>query len=49
MYFDLLTPLRQIGIARDPTSTAGRIGTLLNHPLTLTRAFLRQAFRRAES
>jgi predicted ester cyclase len=46
MYFDLLTPLRQIGIARDPTSTAGRISTVLNHPLTVTRALLRQALGR---
>jgi hypothetical protein len=43
MYFDLLTPLRQIGIARDPTSLAGRIGAALNHPLTVSRALLRQA------
>jgi|RhiMethySRZTD1v2_1073278.scaffolds.fasta_scaffold77400_1 steroid delta-isomerase-like uncharacterized protein len=48
MYFDLLTPLRQIGIARDPTSVAGRIGTVLNHPLTVSRALLRQALRSQE-
>jgi predicted ester cyclase len=47
MYFDLLTPLRQIGIARDPTSTAGRISTVLNHPLTVTRALLRQVLATA--
>lgn len=47
MYFDLLTPLRQIGIARDPTSIAGRISTVLNHPLTVTRALLREALRPA--
>jgi steroid delta-isomerase-like uncharacterized protein len=48
MYFDLLTPLRQIGVARDPTSVAGRIGAVLNHPLTVSRALLRQALRTKE-
>ncbi len=40
MYFDLMTPLRQIGIARDPTSLGGRIATVLNHPLVVARALL---------
>ena len=48
MYFDLLTPLRQIGIARDPTSVSGRIATVLNHPLTVSRALLRQSLRRRQ-
>lgn len=43
MYFDLLTPLRQIGIARDPTSLAGRIALAVNHPLTVGAAFARAA------
>jgi steroid delta-isomerase-like uncharacterized protein len=42
VFFDLGTVLRQLGVARDPNSTAGRIGTMLNHPLTLGRALLRQ-------
>jgi steroid delta-isomerase-like uncharacterized protein len=41
MYFDLLTPLRQLGIARDPTSLGGRLGVALNHPLVLGGAMLR--------
>ena len=41
MYFDLLTPLRHIGVARDPTSRLGRIATALNHPLTVGSAFAR--------
>lgn len=47
MYFDLLTPLRQIGIARDPTSLGGRIATALNHPLTVGAAFARLVFARS--
>ena len=41
MYFDLLTPLRQIGVARDPTSVGGRIAAVLNHPWTVGSAFAR--------
>jgi steroid delta-isomerase-like uncharacterized protein len=47
MYFDLLTPLRQVGIARDPTSFGGRLAIVGNHPLTVGCALLRQALRRA--
>ncbi|WP_394836484.1 ester cyclase [Pendulispora rubella] len=49
MYFDLLTPLKQLGIARDPTSVSGRIGAALNHPLTVGGALLRAAFHPRES
>lgn len=45
MYFDLLTPLRQIGIARDPTSLSGRIALAVNHPVTVGVAFARAALR----
>jgi steroid delta-isomerase-like uncharacterized protein len=41
LHFDLLTILRQIGIARDPTSLAGRVATFANHPITVGRALLR--------
>jgi hypothetical protein len=34
--------LRQLGVARDPNSTAGRIGNALNHPVTLGHALLRK-------
>jgi len=49
MYFDLLTPLKQLGIARDPTTLSGRIGAAIQHPLTVGGAFLRAAFHRAGS
>jgi steroid delta-isomerase-like uncharacterized protein len=41
IYFDLSTPLRQLGVARDPNTLAGRVSTLVNHPLTVGRALLR--------
>ena len=46
IYFDLSTALRQLGVARDPNTVAGKITIALNHPMTLGRAFLRQAQRR---
>lgn len=45
VYFDLGTPLRQLGVARDPTSLSGRLTTLLTHPLTIARALLRSSGR----
>jgi len=41
VYFDQATILRQLGLAHEPTSVAGRISTLLSHPLTVGRALLR--------
>lgn len=41
-YFDLVTVFRQLGIARDPNSLGGRVGTMLNHPLVVGRAFIRR-------
>ena len=38
VYFDQLTILRQLGLARDPRSALGRIALALNHPLTIARA-----------
>ena len=38
---DLGTPLRQLGVARDPTSLSGRLTTLVSHPITIARALLR--------
>jgi steroid delta-isomerase-like uncharacterized protein len=46
VYFDVNTLLRQLGIAHDPLSLKGRVATVLNHPLTVAGAFLRQALRR---
>jgi steroid delta-isomerase-like uncharacterized protein len=42
VYFDTNTVLRQLGIAHDPLSLTGRVATVLNHPLTVGQAFLRQ-------
>jgi hypothetical protein len=33
-----MTLLIQLGVGRDPNSTAGRIATLLNHPKTVALA-----------
>ena len=41
VYFDVGTVLRQLGIAHDPLSTTGRVATVLNHPLTVGRALVR--------
>jgi steroid delta-isomerase-like uncharacterized protein len=42
LHFDLLTILRQIGIARDPTSFTGRLEVFAMHPLVVGAALLRQ-------
>jgi steroid delta-isomerase-like uncharacterized protein len=41
VYFDQATILRQLGLAHEPTSVAGRISMVLSHPLTVARALLR--------
>jgi hypothetical protein len=46
MYFDLATPMRQLGIARDPTSLAGRATVFASHPITVGLAFLQSALQR---
>jgi steroid delta-isomerase-like uncharacterized protein len=45
-YFDSLTLLRQLGLAHDPLTLTGRVATLLNHPITIGGAVLRQLLRR---
>jgi steroid delta-isomerase-like uncharacterized protein len=42
VYFDQLTVLEQLGIARNPTSLTGRLETLVGHPLTIGRALVRR-------
>jgi steroid delta-isomerase-like uncharacterized protein len=42
VYFDQMTVLRQLGIARDPLSLTGRLQTLVGHPLTIGRGLVRQ-------
>ena len=46
VYFDLTTLLRQLGVARDPNSLSGRLSTMINHPLVVGRAFLREVLSR---
>jgi steroid delta-isomerase-like uncharacterized protein len=46
VYFDSATIMRQLGIAHDPSSLAGRAATALTHPLTIGRALFRQVARR---
>ena len=38
VYFDQATILRQLGLAHDPQSLAGRLTMLASHPLTIGRA-----------
>ena len=38
VYFDQTSILRQLGVAHDPSSLAGRVSTLVSHPLTIGRA-----------
>jgi steroid delta-isomerase-like uncharacterized protein len=42
VYFDSATILRQLGIAHDPLTLTGRVATVLNHPVTVGRAVVRQ-------
>jgi hypothetical protein len=43
VYFDQLTIMRQLGVAHDPASAAGRLSTLVSHPVTIGRALLSAA------
>jgi len=46
VYMDTNTLLRQLGIARDPLSLAGRLGTVASHPLTISRGLVRRVVGR---
>ena len=41
VYFDQLTILRQLGLAHEPDSLAGRLSTAVSHPLTIARTVAR--------
>jgi hypothetical protein len=41
VYWDRLSLFIQLGVARDPNTTAGKLTTLLNHPVMLARAAMR--------
>jgi len=45
-YFNIGTPLSQLGVARDPNSRGGKIATALNHPLVVGRALIGSLFGR---
>jgi steroid delta-isomerase-like uncharacterized protein len=47
VYFDQATILRQLGLAHDPSTPAGRATLLLSHPLTIGRSLLASRRRRA--
>jgi steroid delta-isomerase-like uncharacterized protein len=40
VYFDRLTIMEQLGLAHDSASVAGRLSTLVSHPVTVGRALL---------
>ena len=44
-YFDIGTPLRQLGVARDPNSIGGKIATVFNHPVVVGGALIRSLLR----
>ena len=46
VYFDRNTILRQLGVARDPLSLGGRLGTVAAHPLTIGRGLVRRVVGR---
>jgi steroid delta-isomerase-like uncharacterized protein len=46
VYFDQATIMRQLGVAHDPFSVAGRLSTLVSHPVTIGRAMLGAALAR---
>jgi steroid delta-isomerase-like uncharacterized protein len=45
VYFDPGSIQRQLGIAHDPLSLRGRLATVVNHPMTIGRAFARRLTR----
>jgi steroid delta-isomerase-like uncharacterized protein len=49
VYFDQLTIMRQLGLAHESTSLAGRLSTLVSHPVTIGRSVLKNVGRRAQS
>jgi hypothetical protein len=44
IYYDRASVLRQLGVFREPQTLVGRIGLLVNHPLTIARALFRSVF-----
>jgi steroid delta-isomerase-like uncharacterized protein len=46
VYFDQSSILRQLGVAHDPSTLAGRLSTLLSHPVTISRALIKARRKR---
>ena len=46
VYFDQATIMRQLGVAHDPSSVAGRVSTLVSHPVTIGGALAKRLLRR---
>jgi hypothetical protein len=46
VYFDQSTILRQLGVAHDPASLAGRVTTALSHPVTIGGAVVNRLRQR---
>jgi steroid delta-isomerase-like uncharacterized protein len=46
VYFDQASIMVQLGIAHDPSSLAGRLTTLVSHPVTIGGALIRSALAR---
>jgi steroid delta-isomerase-like uncharacterized protein len=49
VYFDQLTIMRQLGLAHESSSLAGRLSTLVSHPVTIGRTIVGSLFRRSGS
>ena len=47
VYFDQLTIMRQLGLAHESTSIAGRLSTLVSHPITIGRTLLKSLATRS--
>jgi steroid delta-isomerase-like uncharacterized protein len=45
IYYDRATLFRQLGLFHEPDSAAGRIGTMLMHPLTMARVATRRLWK----
>jgi steroid delta-isomerase-like uncharacterized protein len=49
VYFDQLTIMRQLGLAHEPTSLAGRLSMLVSHPVTIGRTVAKSLGRRSQT
>jgi steroid delta-isomerase-like uncharacterized protein len=49
VYFDQLTIMRQLGLAHESTSIAGRLSTLISHPVTIGRTVVGSLARRSRA